>query len=484
MTWECILFFLHHWATSFGLWKKQSISILLTVSSEIIILSHSIPTSNFTVTMDIESESRRRNDGGDAMSECEPMDLGESSAEAVSEDCQECESFPYALPLGAALIIRQLAAEEIFLQIAVETYNLPDEEKTKKKRHYLLNELRYLIHQFPGICHRKYEFFLDKEEKRELYPLALVCCLLPTIDLLDAAYEANPRALHVKESEKGSQPLHYSCSFRSALPVVQYLLSKHPSGIKEPRNDGMLPLHLAVYFRSPDDVTNFILEAWPSGSRCLDDGLWSPLHAAASGRANLRIVQLLYNLYPTSILTLDNKGRTPLHLSCWHKGNDEVVAFLLRHHPQALHMEDSRFETCLFRAARSQSASVLQLFLALGDPPLDDLGATILHFAILDNTTDVVQYLIDRYPIMITTQTADRDRYLPLHTASHFDAPLNNVRLLVQANPQTLFIPNGHGKLPLELAQSHGAKDDLVAYLQEMTSRYRGTVIEEVEESS
>ena len=151
----------------------------------------------------------------------------------------------------------------------------------------------------------------------------------------------------------------------------------------------------------------------PTAARLFDDLGWSALHAGASGQASLRLLSRLYQLNPESILKFDRKGRTPLHLACWHKGNDSVISFLLKQAPAALRMEDSQFETCLFRAARSQSLSMIQIILPgtseaserdghhVGDgrgrrpdletqhvddannrsrlpppPPLDDLGAT------------------------------------------------------------------------------------------------------------
>ena len=75
----------------------------------------------------------------------------------------------------------------------------------------------------------------------------------------------------------------------------------------------------------------------------------------------------------------------------------------------------------------------------------------MLHFAALDNTSDVVKYLVDQYPTMVTTQTRDRDDYLPIHTACHFGAPLENIKVLVEADPTTLWVKNGHDQAPKDL---------------------------------
>ena len=66
-----------------------------------------------------------------------------------------------------------------------------------------------------------------------------------------------------------------------------------------------------------------------------------------------------------------------MHQACWKRGNPEVVAFLLEKGPQVLYMEDDQGDTPMFRAVRNQSLEVVRLLLP-DDPPLDDMGATLL----------------------------------------------------------------------------------------------------------
>jgi len=460
------------------------------------------------------------------------------------------------LPKGADGIIRTIVAQEIFLKWVTACYknqqqrHKRQDQSSSKLQEYsgtnndadatsaqrmeqesstvpttvcseddddtsMFRDIHELIQQYPGICHHTFEFQLDDNETRYLYPLAMVCCLEKApMNLIQTAHQANPQALHHAESIKGCRPLHYACSFRASLAVVSFLIAQDVEGITVPRRDQMLPLHLAVYFLAPDEVTNYLLDVNPNSVFQSDDGFWGALHAAAAcGKASLGIVSRLYNMNPGCILQVDNKGRTPLHLACWQRGNLPVVQFLLERAPQALYMEDVRLESCLFRAARSQNKQVLEVLLQHGHrhlaagaaaagaarqddgngghannnieqqeqqqqqqqqarpppppnagtaaplplPPTDDLGATLLHFAALDNTPAVVEYLINCYPSMVTTQTQDRDEYLPLHTAVHFHAPLKNIELLVEHDPQTLLTPNGHGAIALDLVHKRNS---------------------------
>ena len=496
-------------------------------------------------TCDLKSSSHNSPSSGDNY-------LADNASLGDVNSSDDDDRVPWFLPKGAAPILRLLAAQQIFVELTTECYRCHRREQQEvstnheklelfdsnicsqsrngraERKLQLISELVHLLEEFPGICHVQYPFDLDVGESRQLYPLAILSCLDPSVQLVTLTYKAFPKALYHAESVKGSRPLHYACSFQASLEVIQFLLSHDPSSISCPRtSDGMLPLHLASYFQAHDVVSLHLLAQWPEAAQVVDDGGWSPLHAAAaatplipttiscnggdnnhnstfedSSTPSLSLIQGLYNENPAALEQADQYGRTPLHLACWHKGKKDVVAFLVQHAPHVLHRTDGRFETCLFRAARSQSLSVLQLLLqasadldqnelvdngnaenedhdTISDnlnrrveqtddsenrdqerradppplPPVDELGATLLHFAVLDNTPDVVQYLMQVYPSMITTRTEDRDQYLPLHTACHFRAPVANVQALVQASPpRTLVWKTGQGQLPQQLA--------------------------------
>ncbi|KAL7579612.1 hypothetical protein ACA910_007977 [Epithemia clementina (nom. ined.)] len=416
------------------------------------------------------------------------------------------EKGPWILPEGAAMIVKQIAAEKIF-------WEMVDSVVVDESRSADHGQLAAIIREFPGLCHRTYKIQWDNEnETRELYPLAILACLQPpSIELLEFVYQAFPAALGHKESVKGTMPFHYACTFRASLEVVDWMLQKEPSFVKIPRNDGMYPLHLAIFFKAPMEVVNRLLEVWPEAAKQDYSGEWSILHAAAAGQASLDLVKRIYELNPESVLSLDERRRTPLHQACWKRGNLPVIRYLVECAPQVLDMEDDSSETPLFRASRNQSLDVMQYLLdvvaaatdadenteATQSPPLDDLGATLLHFAALDNTEDVVEFLLQKHPEMATVQTRCRDRYTPLHSACHYSgggaaaaaakslpnnrrtknlqsaiprtSNLANFQVLVRHSPQVLTMVNGDGKTPLETAEEVGSASEVVEFLRKVT---------------
>ena len=282
------------------------------------------------------------------------------------------EGGPLTLPSGAEMIVKQMAAEQIFLEM-VDC--IMDETRRSQVNH---SELFHLIRQFPGLCHRTYELDWESKAKRNLYPLAILCCLQPPLELVRFVYQVFPDALLCQESVKSTLPFHYACTFQASLQVVDWMIQLDPSQLHSPRKDGMYALHLAVFFEAPQLVVNRIIELWPEGLVMDYTGEWSVLHAAAAGKADVDLVRRLYEANPDSIISLDERRRTPLHQACWKKGNAQVVAFLLSKAPHALFLEDDQGETPMFRAVRNQSLDVIRLLVPEDDdPPLDDMGAQL-----------------------------------------------------------------------------------------------------------
>lgn len=385
------------------------------------------------------------------------------------------ERWPLSLPFGADALVRGIAAEQIFLELVdviVLDKNHEDVQRPDVDHDFLL----YLLKAFPQLVSKKHVLRWDNNETRELYPLSILSCLRAPAGLLKTVYEMYPDAISYAEPVKGTLSFHYLCTFLGGVESLEFFLATDPDCIKRPRTDGMYPLHLAAYFKASYEVVDLLARAWPEAVDHQDNGRWSILHASASGQATLEVVKRLYKLRPANILALDEKQRTPLHLACWRKGNETALSFLLEQAPNALHLQDESGETPLFRASRSQSLEGLKVLLPEGcpSPPLDELGASLLHFAMLDNTADVVEFLLNRFPEMAENSTTDRDGYLPIHGGSHFNCPVDNMRVLIRHAPRTLLIRNGHGKIPLETAQEKKASQELIDLLLEATmNQYR-----------
>lgn len=389
------------------------------------------------------------------------------------------------IPVGAESIVRQIAAEQLLLYL-LDSHIVTQESQSSSKtttsapsikprttKGVDFNAVFQLIRQFKVLTRRSYTFSWDNNDTRELYPLAIICCLQPPLNLLELVYEANPEAISIPEPSKGCLPFHYACTFEASCEVLDFLLSKQPSSIETPRNNGRFPLHLAIYFKANLPVVQHLHSAWPLALTKRDFGGWTALHFAARGQASLEVVKFLASMGDCA--ATDAMGRTPLHLACRKRGNLPVVDFLLKQEPQVLLWEDTTASTPLFCAARKQTIPILELLLTRLPPLMDGdvlwrdhVGATLLHYAALENTPDVLDFLVSRNPGMLTCRTRDYGKYLPLHWACGRGAPLANIRVLVEHAPRTLVATCRRGRVALEiLRRCNSRSPEVELYLEQ-----------------
>ena len=396
---------------------------------------------------------------------------GNQESETRLDDQKKKPIERWILPVGAEQIILLLVAEEILHQMLNHKLGQPG-----TLDHKVLGDL---VTRFPATCLRTYEFSWEDGQTRELYPFAMLCCLRPPLWLAQLFYKANPRAISTQESKRGSLPLHYSCAFEASLDVVQFLYDKYPEGVCTPRKDHVYPLHLACgYYSGKPTVINFLLDKFPDGAsqRCTDL-YWFPLHSAAQGGVPLCVVQRLYSLFPEGVTGLDKYGKTPLHTACRNKGNLENVEFFIRVGPQALQMEDYGHFRPIFLAAMYQTPEVIQLLLNHTQERVDNLGATLLHWAAVRNSANVVDFLAGQFPQMLTARTRDRDQYTPLLGACLNEGSVESIKVLIRHNRHTLFMADGDGRLPLQAAIHANASASIVDLLtqeHEQQERQRG----------
>ena len=102
--------------------------------------------------------------------------------------------------------------------------------------------VQQLLHSYPGLCHKTFEFQWDHGDTRILSPLAILCCFSHVpIDLLEWIYQTYPIAMTKREQRKGCLPFHYACTFEATSIVLDYLYTQYPIAISTPRYDGMYP---------------------------------------------------------------------------------------------------------------------------------------------------------------------------------------------------------------------------------------------------
>ena len=494
--------------------------------------SHPTTSMNDSITMTPKvSEMKLSEDGsGDVQ-----FKAGSPTEEDKAAGRSRCESHPavmdwsndtdppkdWNLPMGAAQIIEQMAAEELLHQLlqplppshTKKAFLLEQSQSRNNETPYPradLAAIKQLVERYPAICARSYELPWEDGDVRQLYPLAKLVLLKPTLSLLTRVYQAYPPALTEAEPTKGCIPLHYACSSEGSLDVVQFLHQQHPPSIRQARKDGMWPLHLACYFRAPLPIVQYVYQHAPQAMEATDQEDWSPLHAAARGHATLAVMEYIYQQHcmrhasraggrPAAAAAAedilqsgDDHGRTPLHLACMKQGGAPVVEFLVRQSPPVLEMEDAHSLTPLFHAAKSQNADTLRHLLCvmheleqqqqqqeegdnepltptpLPNPPRDPFGSTLLHFAVAaNNDAAVVDFLCQQYPDMIHQRSAHDMAYSALHVACLCNGPLANIQRLVHHFPRCLFFTTGQGHYAWDIAKRCvNVQPELVLFLE------------------
>eukprot|EP00523_Entomoneis_sp_CCMP467_P010912 CAMPEP_0168735604 /NCGR_PEP_ID=MMETSP0724-20121128/9422_1 /TAXON_ID=265536 /ORGANISM="Amphiprora sp., Strain CCMP467" /LENGTH=513 /DNA_ID=CAMNT_0008782759 /DNA_START=78 /DNA_END=1619 /DNA_ORIENTATION=- len=378
----------------------------------------------------------------------------------------------WILPQGAEQIVREIAASEILFELLGDIFSMAvvGQENKNKKRKAEFETIRKVVEEFPGTCQKVYPFRWEDGATRALYPLAAICCLRPPSDVVRVVHKAYPHAISALEATRESMPLHYACGFGASLEVVQFLVSANPSSISACRTDMVSPLHLAcAYFKGGEpDVINFLLDKFPEGANQVATEMgWLPIHSAAHGGAHHSVIDRLCRLFPESAMTVDSKGRTSLHIACERKGNYRGVKRLLEQSPGLAEVEDDSRFTPLSLAAMHQNLEVLELLLEYTQVLEDNHGVTLLHMAAFQNTVEVIDFLANRYPDMVTARVRDSDMYTPLLAACRHEAPADVVRALIRHDPSTLKMADGEGREPIDSARQAGADKVIIQVIQD-----------------
>mmetsp|Transcript_29959 Transcript_29959/g.69854 ORF Transcript_29959/g.69854 Transcript_29959/m.69854 type:complete len:563 (+) Transcript_29959:611-2299(+) len=331
-----------------------------------------------------------------------------------------------------------------------------------------------------------------------LLPLSIVVCLNPPLELVRAIYEAYPTGIYdvshqslsssssckPKKSD-GLRALDFACQFKASLGVIAFLHQQDPAAVKKCTLDQALPLHRACS-RHVDDhglTVHYLLDQYPLAAR--QRGFPSqvrPLHLAIEAGAPLSVIQRLIQYCPDS-LEWDPTRNTPqqhpsqsspLHLACRYRSNTaETVQYLCRVAPDLMELPDAYGYTPIFLAAKYQTVDVLQCLLPYARyVGMDEGGPTLLHFAARYNTPDVVEYLANACPWMVTAREEDRGR-TPLFMAcssklghaissssttamvssSNSTNPyVQTIRILLKTNPKCLGLRNKNQQTPLDIA--------------------------------
>mmetsp|Transcript_3381 Transcript_3381/g.9622 ORF Transcript_3381/g.9622 Transcript_3381/m.9622 type:complete len:248 (+) Transcript_3381:275-1018(+) len=153
--------------------------------------------------------------------------------------------------------------------------------------------------------------FFEGIKTSDVLPIHIACARRPTVEVIDALYEANRMSLRQKESAYRRIPLHIACRSDASPDVVRRLLECYPDGAAADDNLGRLPIHYRLSNGADNGTIDALLKACPGSARAFDRRGWLPLHVAASVGASPHIIQSLVEAYPDAVLLATNKGSTP-----------------------------------------------------------------------------------------------------------------------------------------------------------------------------
>lgn len=232
------------------------------------------------------------------------------------------------------------------------------------------------------------------------------------------------------------------------LKQVKDYVQKHPESVKEKNEEtGQIALHYAfIPFALEGGRTvvalekiRFLLDKYPEGIAQKDKSGQLPLHVFVSlfirGERMRPLLQILLELFPVATRIRDSNGHFPLHCAIKTR-NFAMAEYLLDHHVGDIDVRGVK--------------GVL--------PPL-------LCFAFKYRAPiDFIRSLLEKAP-SCATSIDDEVGCLALHEAVLYCLPLDQVQLILNANPSALRHQCKNGGLPLHLEARNGGRNEVLTVL-------------------
>jgi len=211
----------------------------------------------------------------------------------------------------------------------------------------------------------------------------------------------------------GALPIHHACQASAPLPAIQYLVDTGGEDTLRTRDSsGLLPLHSAARSGARVEVLlpiiRYLVETGGQETlRTQDNSGLLPLHSAARSGAPVEVLEIL--MFRDACRLPDHSGALPIHHACQVSARLPIIRYLVQ---------------------TGGDATVQRR---------DREGRLPLHAFVeghSNQSTQEVDYLVQKFPVSVTARTLSGDT--PLTLAGSSTASLDVINYLVRHNPQAV----------------------------------------------
>jgi len=334
------------------------------------------------------------------------------------------------------------------------------------------------------------------------------------VKVLNALLDAYPRGSRM-DSEGGRLPLHTACAGRATPLVVATLIRANPSAARHRNKDGFLPLHLAAHWGiSHPNVGTSLLKAYPDATFGRNRWERTPLEealcmAGENGRPHqAALVRALrkhpsYWTRPAELIKEERKkGRQPVDIddmddeTCMtedymimqsnSRGSPEAVRSNPRNADLKSLIQNQEWNAVLAKLETNPMDAEEELKVTTRGGFTSTYAFTPLHYACERRPPQkVVEALVAACPSAVAKRAMPGGA-LPLHIACTWNAPLDAITSLLNADKSTCKVQDELGNLALHSAAFSGGSTPVVecllrAYPKAALARnHQGSLPEEI----
>jgi len=219
----------------------------------------------------------------------------------------------------------------------------------------------------------------DIDKKTKGWTPVQIACRNGHIDVVEFLlnYGANPivnnegegeyNLLHIAsyENKLGTDQTSHDLFVEDTLPMVKFLIEERGFDPNEKDSNGMAPFHLAAR-SNRSDIVDYLFTCSNVNIECEDHDLNLPIHIACQN-GSIDVIRSILCRYTVFIHSPNVKGYTPLHMACEY-GDIDIVKLLVEY-------------------GANINAMTIQ-------------KSTPLFFAVSKNYTDIVEYLLQKKPVI------------------------------------------------------------------------------------